>query len=401
MSRQASRRILRLTIVVVMSSIPPTRADDIPEYLKNLVAPLPTTAPAALALRDALALDDQMQGIYSSAQELYKKNLLANSPVILGLFSNQGGDFYLYRPGKSVIRAARVPVGYEICKSCGHSAMAVYQLAAPYLGNTRNLAWRTPMAQQLVAQEAALAGFDQIELAQDAKDSAKTLLRNNIAFMKGCLTQEALTAANLERFARSQRDPIAGVLSYAARAQASHWMKVMSEWKTLIGNDWKKTYGVTNTLYVTRTNNILFTIMAQFFGREAFNDRLFLFETTNFVTTPDQMIDELSRIVSDRALGRMFFNDDYLMDTELVSNEVELPKTKGHPSAAVASTFTVVAEECKALGIEPILPPLGSFHSHHWPWNTDARDGSGPKTLREALQQTNPNGKPTTPPASR
>ena len=34
--------------------------------------------------------------------------------------------------------------------------------------------------------------------------------------------------------------------------------------KTMLGSDWDKTYGVTSSLYVTRTNNILFTVMAQF-----------------------------------------------------------------------------------------------------------------------------------------
>ena len=50
----------------------------------------------------------------------------------------------------------------------------------------------------------------------------------------------------------------------------------MAEWKKLIGNDWNKTYGATDSLYVTRAqDNILFTIMAQFFGKETFNDSVY------------------------------------------------------------------------------------------------------------------------------
>ena len=69
-------------------------------------------------------------------------------------------------------QAPRVPVGYEICKSCGHSAMAVYQLTAPYLDNPKDPSWRTPMTQYLALQEATLAGFDGINLSEDAKKSA-------------------------------------------------------------------------------------------------------------------------------------------------------------------------------------------------------------------------------------
>ncbi|MGO9108266.1 MAG: hypothetical protein ACLP9L_03440 [Thermoguttaceae bacterium] len=369
-------------------------ADEIPEYMRNVIVPLPMTSPKAVALRDALALDDQMQVIYSSSLQTYKKNLLATSPVILGLFSNQGGEFYLNLPGKPVMQAPRVPVGYEICKSCGHSAMAVYQLTAPYLDNPKDPSWRTPMAQYLALQEATLAGFENIDLSEGAKNSAKTLLMNNIAFMKECLKNGTFTAEDLRRFTSGQRGAIEGVVEYAARAQASHWMKVMADWKTLIGKDWNKTYGATNTLYVTRTNNILFTIMAQFFGREAFNDRLLLLETTNFTTTPDQMIEELARIVSDRALGRMFFNNYYLMDTELVSNQIERPAPAARGGSTVSSSFTVIEEECRKLGLKPLMPPLAPFHSQEWPWRTDASQGSGPKTLREALKDKNPDGSP-------
>jgi hypothetical protein len=390
MCRQSFARPALLAFTVSTGCVATAHADEIPQYLRNVVAPSPTTSPKVVAVRDALALDDLMQVIYSSSLETYKKNLLATSPVILGLFSNQGGEFYLYRPGQPVIQAPRVPVGYEICKSCGHSAMAVYQLTAPYLGNPKDPAWRTPMTQYLAAQEAALAGFEHIDLAEDAKRSAETLLRNNIAFMKECLQNGTFTTEDLRRFTRGQREAIAGVVEHAARAQASHWMNVMAQWKTLIGTDWNKTYGVTNSLYVTRANNILFTIMAQFFRKEAFNDRLLLIETTNFTTTPDQLIDELARIVSDRALGRMFFNNYYLMDVELVSNEIERPSRSGSAASTVSSSFTVIEEESRKLGLEPLLPPLAPFHSQQWPWRTDSSQGSGPKSLREALQDKHP-----------
>jgi hypothetical protein len=250
------------------------------------------------------------------------------------------------------------------------------------------------MAQYLALQEATLAGLGDIDLPDDAKESARTLLENNIAFMKRCLKDGTFTAADLGKFTAGQRGAIEGVMEYAARAQASHWMRVMAEWKPLVGKDWEKTYGLTNSLFVTRTNNILFTIMAQFFGREAFNDRLLLVETTNFTTTPDQMIEELARIVSDRALGRLFFNNYFLMDTELVSNEIERPARPPAPSGSlrVSSSFTVIEQECARLGLKPLIPPLAPFHSHQWPWRTDASEGSGPKTLREALKDPKPDG---------
>jgi len=55
------------------------------------------------------------------------------------------------------------------------------------------------------------------------------------------------------------------------------------------------------------------------FGRHAFNDRLLLLETTQFTTDRETILNPLARIVSDRALGKVYFKDYFLMDVELVS----------------------------------------------------------------------------------
>ena len=46
-------------------------------------------------------------------------------------------------------------------------------------------------------------------------------------------------------------------------------MSVIGDWKTMLGADWDKTYAASNTIYVARQNNILFSVLAQFFGPEA------------------------------------------------------------------------------------------------------------------------------------
>jgi len=48
------------------------------------------------------------------------------------------------------------------------------------------------------------------------------------------------------------------------------------------------------------------------------SDRLFLLETSSFQSTPNDMLDILIRIIADRSLGQVFFNDFRLMDYELI-----------------------------------------------------------------------------------
>jgi hypothetical protein len=44
---------------------------------------------------------------------------------------------------------------------------------------------------------------------------------------------------------------------------------------------------------------VLFSVLAQFFGPDAINSRLMLIETISFTTTPEDMLELLTRIVAD------------------------------------------------------------------------------------------------------
>ena len=89
----------------------------------------------------------------------------------------------------------------------------------------------------------------------------------------------------------------------------------------MLGDDWDKTYAASNTIYVARQNNVLFSVLAQFFGPEAINDRLMLIETISFTTTPDDMLESLTRIIADRSVGALFFGNYHLMDYELMGGD--------------------------------------------------------------------------------
>ena len=112
---------------------------------------------------------------------------------------------------------------------------------------------------------------------------------------------------------------------------------------------------------------ILFTILVQFMGEAAIGNRLLLMETTEFTTTPEKMLDVLGRIVSDRALGQVFFKDYYLMDAELLGG----------------GGRKFIAAEATKRGMKPLLPPPAPFYSNEWPWKTDPKKGKGPTSLEE------------------
>ena len=98
--------------------------------------------------------------------------------------------------------------------------------------------------------------------------------------------------------------------------------------------------------------------------RTAINDRLMLFETISFTTTPSDMLDLLTRIVADRSVGAMFFGNYYLMDYELMGGDARA---------------AIIAEDAK-LGMTPFLPPAVPFGSKQWPASDHSRDPGRPRS---------------------
>ena len=108
---------------------------------------------------------------------------------------------------------------------------------------------------------------------------------------------------------------------------------MLADWKTQLGADWDKTYAASNTIYVARQNNVLFSVLAQFFGPDAINDRLLLIETISFTTTPADMLESLTRIIADRSVGSLFFGNYHLMDYELMGGDARVAIVSGNRQA--------------------------------------------------------------------
>jgi hypothetical protein len=142
-------------------------------------------------------------------------------------------------------------------------------------------------------------------------------------------------------------------------------MPVLADWKAMLGSEWDKAYGASNTIYVARQNNILFSLTAQFFASDAINDRLILIETISFTTTPDEMLASLTRIIGDRSVGSLFFGNYHLIDFELMGGDARA---------------AIIAENAKR-GTKPFLPPVVSWGSQQWPMLVSP--GSGPASLAD------------------
>ena len=274
----------------------------------------------------------------------------------------------LYRPGHAPEVAEPVPIVYQLAKSVGHSTHGHLSDRGPVPGESGgDQSWRGPLQVYRTQNQTALDSLAALDISEDDRAVLRAILERNLAFMDECLSKGTYTYEGLEKFIRGCTPHAVKTIGIASTAQVGHWMKVVEGWKTMLGKDWERTYAVSNTLYVTRQNNILFTVLVQFMGTEAMGDRLLLIETPEFTTTPEKMLEVLTRIVADRGIGMVFFKDYFLMDVELLGG--------GGRKA--------IEREMTKRGMTPLLPPLAPFRSNDWPWKTDPTKGQGPATLEE------------------
>jgi hypothetical protein len=355
---------LRIAAALLFTTAAAARAAELPPVMEP-ISGTNTSTPQDTATKNVLALNSSMFELYDNSLHIFEKNILAKHPVILGLFSGAGGRFILYRPGMAPLEAPSVPVVYQLLKSVGHSTMGLSEVVIPYLENPDNQAWRGPLLAYRSRMQSALDGLDATAMPEDWRANNRSILQNNIAFMDGCAEKGSISSSDLQSFANRQAPLLKENVAWAAQTQVTHWMGVIAGWKQMLGSDWDKTYAASNTIYVARQNNVLFSVLAQFFGPEAINDRLVLIETISFTTTPEDMLEALTRIVADRSVGAVFFGNYHLMDYELMGGD---------------GRAAIIAEAPK-FGFKPFLPPAVPFGSHQWP--TLVTPGPGPASLAD------------------
>lgn len=355
---------LAVAATLLLGSTAAATAQTLPDYMAS-ISGKSTTAPGEVATKDVLALNTAMFELYGDAAKLFQKNILSKHPVILGLFSGAGGRLILYRPGQPPLDAPQVPIVYQLLKSVGHSTMALAEVVGPYVDNPDNKSWRGPMLAFRSRMQSALDSLDATPMQADWRENNRTILQNNLAYMDECLAAGVIPFAKLEAFGKKQAPFLAKNVAWAAQTQVAHWMGVLADWKAQLGPDWEKTYAASNTIYVARQNNVIFSVLAQFFGPDAINTRLLLIETVSFTTTPADMLESLTRIIADRSVGSLFFGNYHLMDYELMGGDARA---------------AIIAETGKR-GMTPFLPPLVPFGSKQWP--TLVTPGPGPATIAD------------------
>src|SRR5262245_59594467 len=137
-----------------------SNGSTVPEFMRQVIADEPPASERVVAEQAVLALNASMLRLYDDSLIKFKQNMRDRVPIILALFTGQGGQMILYRPGHAAEIAPPVPIVYQLAKSVGHSTMAIYEVLSPYLASPQaNQLWRAPLAMYRTQNQSALDGL--------------------------------------------------------------------------------------------------------------------------------------------------------------------------------------------------------------------------------------------------
>jgi hypothetical protein len=165
-----------LISIMLMGLSAAARAEDVPSYMAP-IGGRTTSSAASIATRDMLALNARMFELYGDAGAVFRRNLMAKHPIILGLFSGAGGRFILYRPGMEPLDAPPVPIAYQLMKSVGHSTMALAEVVMPYLDNAADTSWRASLLSYRSQTQSALNGIGATKYRRIGRITASSFCR--------------------------------------------------------------------------------------------------------------------------------------------------------------------------------------------------------------------------------
>ncbi len=271
---------------------------------------------SSVAMQHFMMLDPGMLITMKEQQDVYKTELLKKHPVIVALFGAEGGTYVLYRPGQNPLVANPMSsaLGYELAAIVEHSAMDAYELSIQGLNNPgKDNFWITKMKSLSEKITLAQSSVSKLALSKNETVLLQNIFTQSQQFIADNIKQHSLSLARSNAYAEAIKPNFEKLSQMVVADQIQYGIEVVKKWKTLLGSDWKNTYGTVLYIPVAPKNSILLSILTELMGKEAFNKQLFYFTSNSYSPTGDQAISFLTNARPDKALADQVFGQ-YFFD---------------------------------------------------------------------------------------
>ncbi|MBI3930294.1 MAG: hypothetical protein HY319_32460 [Armatimonadetes bacterium] len=264
------------------------------------------------AVRLVCQLDSDMETYYAEALKTFAAEL---SPVIHAQFDGEGGTYVLRRNGKTTT-ARPVPEPYKLLKSISHTPLGVYSIIATHLHDPEHHGWQEGVGvfhQHLVE---ALGSLENAGLPDEVRHNCCGILREGVQFTGAALQKESVSIEDYAVYAHRVAPMLQPNIEAAASLQVDAFEELVQQWRDEMGpEEWSRLYVVVTCAWAMRRENVHFQIFEHMMGKDTVNQRLIIAEGFNDTESAFEL---LGRIVLDRSVSKLVFEDVLRLDVELM-----------------------------------------------------------------------------------
>ncbi len=251
-------------------------------------------------------------------QDLAEETFEARSPgcltrlpaIILSVGTPSGGRFRLiHREFQETVEP--VDIAFATLKYVAHAPLGLFGALFP-----EALEIHRPDLESVGKLEEyfreTLARVDDLPVDVPSRQACRQILTDSLAFVgQGQFHRDAFT-----RYARSIEAPTGMTMRVAARVQLEGIERQVQKWRERIGEkDWAGLHAAVASGWARVNNSPRQQALEQAMGPEAARERLF---TIQGVKTEEALLQRLAKIVNQRDLSEVFFDEKERMEEDLM-----------------------------------------------------------------------------------
>ncbi len=251
-------------------------------------------------------------------QDLAEETFEARSPgclerlpaIILSVGNPSGGRFTLIHRGKQET-VEPVDIAFATLKYVAHAPLGLFGALFPGALDDQQPD-RASIDRLEEYFRDTLTSVDELPVDAPSKQACRTILTDSLAFV----AQAKFDRAAFTEYARAIGGPTAVTMRVAARVQLEGIERQVRTWRTQIGeDDWSQLYAAIASGWARINNSPRQQAIEQMMGPEAARARLF---TIQGVKTEEALLQRLAKILNQRELSDVFFDEKERMEEDLM-----------------------------------------------------------------------------------
>ncbi|MCX7355699.1 MAG: hypothetical protein NTY59_12890 [Alphaproteobacteria bacterium] len=270
-------------------------------------------APAAAQVTGSDALDRLNASFRARYAESRAATLGRTDPVILVEFET----LVLLHKGERRAEPFTPPLYHQL-KSIAHIPLALFVMSSQYSDKPLPAEARRALDEYRAQVVAARDALPAIEIPADLRPTLDTIISSSLSLIDETRASGRFDPMATTALARSLEPALMSAAREAARVQLNGLDRASRRFRADLGEEaWSRTYVVVLGVRQARVGNLQYSYFQRVLGPVADNKRLIYAES---VFDETKALELLGTILLDREIGVAFFDQEYRMERDLLSD---------------------------------------------------------------------------------